>query len=111
MPRKDIWISKSLAELVKRHKINLSKFVREKLTEYFQQHNIEIPEDDPELIVLVRCPHCSYVQKTTTIRTVRCFNCGKRYSVLRRKGFSRIVRIIKGDQFVLTKMFYRYNKP
>ena len=54
--RVEIYIGKDLKKAVIDSGLNLSQFVREKLEEYFKAHGIEIKREEPELVLLVRCP-------------------------------------------------------
>lgn len=32
---------------------------------------------------MVRCPHCGKFRKTSSLKTVKCFSCGKSFDVKR----------------------------
>lgn len=109
MPLKTVWLSQREYEKIKELNLNFSRFVRERLHEYFKSQGIEIENDDPELIIKVKCPFCGFEQNTTTVRTVRCFECGRQYRVYK-KSQSRIVKIVKGSLQLLFKKYYEAKK-
>ena len=104
----EIWLGKELKALVKRTNLNLSKFVRERLKEHFKSQGIEVKLPDPPLVLLVKCPHCSQVMKTTTVLQVKCRYCGRSFKVFRKTGTSRIVKIVKGNMQLVHSMYYHY---
>jgi len=63
-----------------------------------------------ELIIRVKCPHCGWEQNTRSLKTVKCLRCGRSYSVYRKRGFSRIVGIVKGNRELLFKRYYEIYK-
>jgi len=104
-PKVTLWIGTDLHSIAAEYKLNLSALLREKIKEHLRSKNIEIKEDCPQLILEVKCPFCSNKQKTTTVKTVRCFKCNKQYRVMGR-GKSRIVSIIKGNIGLVHKLYY-----
>ena len=71
--------------------------------------NIPVEEREPELIVRVRCCHCGFEQNTSTLKMVKYVNCGHSFRVFTKWG-CRIRKIVKGNQNLLTKMFYQTYK-
>jgi len=64
------------------------------------------------MIIKVKCPHCGFMFNTTTIKTVKCGNCGRSFKVYYKKrclkGYawaSRIVAIVEGSRMELFKEF------
>ncbi|MEM5805208.1 MAG: hypothetical protein QW156_03735 [Candidatus Aenigmatarchaeota archaeon] len=104
--RINIWLSKELKKAVKMSGMDVSAFVREKLIEELSKRNIPVEESDPELIIRIRCPSCGFEQNTSTIKLVRCINCDYHFRVFTRRG-SRIRKIVKGNEFLLQKLYYR----
>ena len=100
--RVEIFIGKQLKEAIsKLPDFNLSAFVREKLKEYLESKGIEIKESEPDLLLLVKCPHCNGKFVTSCIKTVQCEWCGRFFKVYRKRGISRIVKIVKGNRMLL----------
>jgi len=58
----------------------------------------------------VRCPHCGFIQVTSTIKRVKCFRCLRTYPVFyKRKRFSKnnnIVEIVQGSLSELHRLYY-----
>ena len=104
--RVEIYIGKDLKKAVIDSGLNLSQFVREKLEEYFKAHGIEIKREEPELVLLVRCPSCGFKNRTSSIRFVRCKRCKTLFRVYLKRGRSRIEKILKGDRSLLFKKKY-----
>jgi len=62
----------------------------------------------PELLLLSKCPSCSATRKTSSVKRILCFSCGKKYNVFnKRESRSNIVKILKGDDLLLTKTLYK----
>jgi len=102
--RVEIYIGKSLKEAIsKLPNFNLSAFVREKLVEYLKSKGIEVKEHEPDLLLLVKCPHCNGKFVTSSVKTVQCKWCGKFFKVYIKRGISRIVKIVKGNRTLLWK--------
>jgi len=97
-----VYISRELKQAAKRAGLNLSRFMRQKLTEELAYNGIEAETHEPDLIVETCCPACSFKQETTTIKTVQCKKCGRRYQVFGRRR-SRVVRIVKGTNDLLQR--------
>lgn len=64
------------------------------------------------MILEVECPKCGYRFNTTTLRRVKCWNCGHVFKVYYKKKVgkqwywrSRIVRIVEGSRIELMKEF------
>jgi predicted Zn-ribbon and HTH transcriptional regulator len=104
-----LWIGIGLKKAVLKAGIDVSEFVRNKLLEELKNRNVTIEEKEPELIVRVRCCHCGFEQNTSTLKMVKCINCGHSFRVFTKWG-CRIRKIVKGDQNLLTKMFYQTYK-
>lgn len=49
-----------------------------------------------KLMIRVKCPRCENERNTTTLKTVKCFHCGRSFKVYPARGKSRIVRIVDG---------------
>ncbi|MBU5537663.1 MAG: hypothetical protein KQA38_03830 [Candidatus Aenigmarchaeota archaeon] len=101
-----LWLGKDLKKAVIKAGIDVSEFLRAKLLEELRNRNIQIEIEDPELIVRVRCIHCGFIQNTSTIKLVRCVNCNRFFRVFTKKG-SRIRGIIKGNEYLLQRFYYR----
>jgi len=83
---------------------SISQFVAKKLSELVSQHDIQMPVwDEPDLILLVRCPHCGGQFQTTSVKMVRCEYCGRVFRVYRKRARTRIVKILKGNKAILFK--------
>jgi len=92
-----LYLRSDLYELVKKAKINVTKFVNEKLAEEIAKRGLKVPEFNADLVVRVRCPYCGAQRNSITLRLVTCFRCGHRFKVLCKRKFSRIVGIVKGS--------------
>jgi len=102
--RVEIYIGKQLKEAIsKLPNFNLSAFVRERLKEFLESKGIEIKESEPDLLLLVKCPHCKGKFVTSSVKIVQCKWCGRFFKVYRKRGFSRIVKIVKGNKILLWK--------
>ncbi len=55
------------------------------------------------LKILVKCPHCNGKFVTSSVKTVQCKWCGKFFRIYRKRGISRIVKIVKGNRILLWK--------
>jgi hypothetical protein len=95
-----VYISRELKQAARRAGINLSKFTRQKLLEELAYRGVEVETPEPDLIIETACPMCSFKQQTTTIRTVQCKKCGRRYLVFGRRR-SRVTQIIRGSNALL----------
>jgi DNA-directed RNA polymerase subunit RPC12/RpoP len=102
-----VWLGKELKTAGIEAGINFSSFFRSKLSEELKNRNIEVKTPEPDLIIEARCPHCWFSQETTTLKYVRCKNCGKNYRIFNKGTPSRIVRIVKGNQRMLNKKYYK----
>jgi len=61
-----------------------------------------------QLVIRVKCPHCGHEQNTQSLKSVKCIYCNKSFSVFyKRKNKSNIVKIVKGNYFLLQKMLYK----
>jgi len=98
----NVYLGKPLKKAVKGSGINVSKIVRARLLEELAYNGIEIEAHEPDLIIETSCPMCSFRQETTTIKTVQCKKCGRRYQVFGRRR-SRVVRIVKGTNDLLQR--------
>jgi len=60
------------------------------------------------LTLLVKCPTCGATRKTSSLRRVACFLCGRSYAIFnKRTGRSNVVKIINGNRELLTKRLYQ----
>ena len=100
-----IWVGKELKEAAKKLNINLSKEFREFLEQRLKEHNIEVPKEEPRIIIAVRCIHCGNTFETSSIGQVRCPRCQKTFRVYTRRYGSRIVKIVKGTREELFKLY------
>ena len=105
--RVNVWIGKDLKVAAMKAGIHFSSFLRDKLTEYFQEKGIRVNYEIPDLILLVRCPHCGNKQQTASVQMVNCQNCKRSFRIYRKRGSSRILRILRGDRALLQKKYYR----
>lgn len=106
--RIELYIGKELKEAVNKSGLNASKFMREKLVEYFKESGIAISIPEPTIIILARCPSCGCITQTSSIIITRCSNCGKAFRpYLKTKPSSRIVKIVKGTIQDLHREYYR----
>ena len=57
----------------------------------------------------VRCPHCGFIQTTTSIKRVRCFRCLRTYQVYYKRGKlikrHNIVELVEGSLADLHKLY------
>ena len=98
----NIYLGKPLKKAVKDSGLNVSKIVRARLLEELAHNGLEVQKTEPDLIIETYCPLCRFKQETTTIKTVQCKKCGRRYQIFGRHQ-SRIVRIVKGTNDLLQR--------
>lgn len=103
MPKVTVWLKKQLYEEAKRAKVNFSEVLREALKSRLGTKLGEV-EEDPELVLKVKCPFCSWVQLTSSTKVVRCIKCERKYRVFPKRKPSAIVDIVKGDFATLQRM-------
>jgi len=51
----------------------------------------------PRVVIRVQCPHCGAERNTTSVRTIKCFRCGKSFAVVPKNKKSRIVKLVRGS--------------
>ena len=98
----NIYLGKPLKKAVKDSGLNVSKIVRARLLEELAYNGLEVQKAEPDLILETYCPLCSFRQETTTVKTVLCRKCGRRYQIFGRRS-SRVVRIVKGTNNLLQR--------
>jgi len=85
----------------KKSKLNLSRMFQDCLASYFKEKGVQIDDEkyrDSPVVLLVRCPHCGGHFTTTSVRTATCKYCHVHFAIFPRRGFSRVVKIVKGTQ-------------
>lgn len=106
--RLEIYIGKELKEAVNKYGLNASKFMREKLAEYFKKSGIAVNIPEPNIIILARCPSCGCIMQTSSLRIVRCHSCGKAFRpYIKTRPSSRIFKIVKGTIQDLHREYYK----
>jgi formylmethanofuran dehydrogenase subunit E len=106
--RIEVYIGKELKEAVIKSGMNVSEFLRAKLKEHFKESGIKVNIPEPALVLLVKCPGCGSTIQTSSLRFVRCNNCGKPFRPYPKKNpSSRIVKIIKGTCQDLYQEYYK----
>jgi hypothetical protein len=96
----NVYLGRPLKEAVKEAGLNVSKIVRARLREELAYKGLEPKRVEPDLIIETSCPLCSHKQETTSLRTVQCSRCGRRYQVFGRRR-SRVTQIIRGSNALL----------
>jgi hypothetical protein len=61
-----VYIRKDLYKKAKKHKLVFSRLLKQAIIEELKKKGVKVPEDDPELILKVKCPYCGWIQNTTT---------------------------------------------
>jgi len=96
MPTTTVYLKKILYEKAKKHKLVFSRLLKQAIIEELKKKGEEVKEEDPELILKVKCPYCGWIQNTTTVYRVKCIKCERKYRVFPKNRPSNIVEIVKG---------------
>jgi ribosomal protein S27E len=91
----------------------VNQICKKALQDYINNKGVEIDEYDQyankDLVIKVRCPYCSHIQLTASIKMVRCKKCKQNFRLYLKGGFSRIVGIEKGNRALLLSRVSKIN--
>ena len=96
-----VYVKDELGEKAKKAGVKMSDAMTEILQKKLKDKNISYAEN-PDIIILAKCPFCGTVTQTSSIKLVRCKNnkCQRNYRLIPKNYPSRIYKIPKGKEAV-----------